>query len=110
MSMFWSVSAAAVTVCLIGLSVNRLRRRRRIHLFRGQPYWAALAIIAKVRRQRTDEQRGWPSAELEGLDDEPTEVIVLPPQPRPYLEPLLPASHEIKRAQGGFPSKTYPFP
>ncbi|EME51739.1 hypothetical protein [Amycolatopsis decaplanina] len=97
MSMFWSVSAAAVTVCLIWLFVSHFRRRRRIHLFRGQPYWAALAIVARVRRQRKDEEIEWPSAEPELLDDEPTEVIVLPPQPRPYLEALLPLSQEPRR-------------
>ncbi|MFI0805280.1 hypothetical protein [Amycolatopsis lurida] len=110
MSKFWSVAAAAVIGCLIGLMVNRLRGRRRIHRFRGQPYWAALAIVARVRRQQENMEKGWPSVELEVLDDELTEVVVLPPQPRPYLEPLLPAPHEITRAQGGLPSKTYPFP
>lgn len=108
MSMFWSVGAAAVTVCLIWLIVNRRRRRRRIQLFRGKPYWAALAIVARVRRQRKDEESGWPSAEPEVLD-EPTEVIVLPPQPRPYLEPLLPQVTRNQEAVGGLssnPNKT----
>lgn len=93
MSMFWSVSAAAVTVCLIWLVVIRFRRRRRIHLFRGQPYWAALAIVARVRRQRQDEETVWLSAEPDVLDDEPTEAIVLPPQPRPYVKPPASAGH-----------------
>ncbi|MBE1575446.1 hypothetical protein H4W30_002493 [Amycolatopsis roodepoortensis] len=31
------------------------------------------------------------------LNDEPTEVIVLPPQPRPYLEALLPLSQGTRR-------------
>lgn len=110
MSMFWSVAAAVVIGCLICLMVSRLRRRRRIHRFRGQPYWAALAIVARVRRQQEDKEARWLSAELDVLDDELPEALVLPPQPRPYLEPLLPASPEIKREQGGFPSKTYPFP
>jgi len=99
MSMFWFVGVAVVIGCLICLMITLLRRRRRIHRFRGQPYWAALAIVARVRRQQEDREAGSPSVELDVLDDELPEALVLPPQPRPYLEPLLPASPEIKRVQ-----------
>ncbi len=86
MSTFWMVSAAALSAVLITAGITWFNKRRRIRLFHGQPYWAALAIVARVRRQREDEKPRWPSNEPDVLDDEPTEVLVLPPQPRPYLE------------------------
>ncbi|RSN45120.1 hypothetical protein DMC64_19945 [Amycolatopsis sp. WAC 04197] len=87
MSLYWSASSAAVTAVLIWLVVKHFTKRHRIHLIRRQPYWAALAIVARVSQQRKGEETGWPSTDPEFLDTEPTEVIVLPPQPRPYQEP-----------------------
>lgn len=101
MTTAWIVSTAALVAGLLITEIRLLladwkRARLRARLYRQQPYWAALAIVARVEHQRADE-KAEPPVKGSDFDDERTEVLVLPPQPRPYLEPLLPAPRMSER-------------